>query len=101
MLRMHDSGTEGDGRLAAAVQDSDSRDAIHGRVLGRGIRHFGASWSRSVLGECAGHEKSARTQKRRAGKSVVDEAAHVWTVAKFLSAVAGDSHDADLLAAAE
>ena len=31
---------------------------------------------------------------------MVDEATHVWIVAKFLSAVAGDTRDADLLAAA-
>src|SRR5260370_42279824 len=74
---------------------------MYGRVVGRRIRYFRASWSRSVLGECAGHEESARTQKRRAGKSVVDEAAHVWTGAQFLSAVAGDSRDANLLAAAQ
>jgi hypothetical protein len=30
----------------------------------------------------------------------IDEAAHLWTVTKFVSAIAGDSHDADLLAAA-
>src|SRR5207302_10999323 len=32
---------------------------------------------------------------------MADEAAHVWTIAKFLSAVAGDPHDAHLLAAAQ
>ena len=32
--------------------------------------------------------------------SMPDEIAHVWTVAKFLPATAGDPHDADPLAAA-
>jgi hypothetical protein len=32
---------------------------------------------------------------------MADEAAHVWAIAKFVSAIAGGSHDADLLAAAE
>jgi transposase len=41
------------------------------------------------------------TQKRRTGESMVDEAAYVWTVAKFVSPSAADPHDADLLAAAE
>src|SRR5256884_1125730 len=39
MLRVHHRGAEGDGRLAAAVPDPHRRDAIHGRVLGRRIRH--------------------------------------------------------------
>jgi len=90
-----------DDRLAEAVWDSDHRDAIHQRVLGRGIRHFGTSGFGSLLGECPGHEESARAQKRRTREPVADEAAHVWTVAKFLSALAGDPHDADVLAAAE
>ena len=46
-------------------------------------------------------KKSARSQNRRTGKSMADEAAHVWAIAKFVSAIAGGSHDADLLAAAE
>jgi hypothetical protein len=53
------------------------------------------------LVKCPGHEESARAQKRRAGESMADEATHVWTGAKFVSAIAGDSHDADLLATAE
>lgn len=32
---------------------------------------------------------------------MVDEAAHLWRVAQFLSALAGDPHDADLLAATQ
>ena len=60
-----------------------------------------ASWFRSVPGECAGDEESAGAQKRRAGESMADEAAHLWAVAKFVSAVAGDPHDADVLAAAQ
>src|SRR5207302_1783910 len=101
MLRVHHRGAEGDGRLAAAVPDPHRRDAIHGRVLGRRIRHSRTSRFGSVLGECPGHEESARTQERRAGESMVDEATHLRTVAKFLSAIAEDPHDADLLAPAQ
>ena len=32
---------------------------------------------------------------------IADEAAHLWAVAKFISAVAGDPHDANLLVAAQ
>src|SRR6267154_484589 len=98
---MHHRRAEGDGGLAEAMRDSDRRDAIHWRVLGRRIRHSGTSGLGSVPGECPRHEESARAQKRRAGESMVDEAAHLWIVAKFVPAVAGDSHDADLLAAAQ
>ncbi len=93
--------TEGDGGLAEAMCDSDRRDAINWRLLDRGIRHSRTSWSGSVPGKCAGHEEPTRAQKRRAGESMADEAAHLWAVAKFVSAVAGDPHDADLLAAAQ
>ena len=60
-----------------------------------------AAGLRSVPGECAGDEESAGAQKRRAGESMADEAAHLRAVAKFVSAVAGNSHDADVLAAAQ
>src|SRR5207245_7930349 len=100
-LRVHHRGAESHGDLAAAMRDWDRGDAIHWRVLGRRIRHFGASGFGGVPGEGRGHEELARLQKRCAGESVADEAAHLWIVAKFLSAVAGDSRDADLLAAAE
>ena len=36
--------------------------------------------------------QGARAQKRRAGEPVADEAIHLWSTAKFLSAGAGDSH---------
>ena len=98
---MHHRRVKGDGRLAEAVRDSDCRDAIHWRVLGRRIRHSRTSWFGSVLGECTGHEESARAKKRRAGESVADEAAHLWTVAKFVSTSTGNPHHANLLAAAE
>src|ERR1700741_102944 len=62
---------------------------------------LGTNWIRGVFGECPGHQESPRTQERRAGESMVDEATHVWIVAQFLSAVAGDSRDANLLAAAQ
>jgi len=55
----------------------------------------------SVLGECAGDEESAGTQKRRAGESMADEAAHLWTVAQFVPAAAGDPYDANVLTAAQ
>src|SRR5215471_17870927 len=81
--------------------DPDRCDAIHRSLLGRGIRHSGASRFRRVPGECPRHEESARAQKRRTGESVADETAHLWIVAKFVSTDAGDSHDADLLATTE
>jgi hypothetical protein len=46
-------------------------------------------------------EESGEAQKRRTGESVADEAAHLLALAKFISARAGDPHDADLLAAAQ
>jgi hypothetical protein len=35
-------------------------------------------------------------KKRRAGESMADQATHLWAVAKFVPAVAGDPHDAYL-----
>jgi hypothetical protein len=55
----------------------------------------------SVPGECAGHEEPTRAQKRRAGESMADEAAHLRVITELVSPVAGDPHDADLLAAAQ
>src|SRR3989440_11553600 len=98
---MHHRRTQGDGRLAEAMQDSNCRNAIHRSLLGRRIRHSGTSGFGGVPGECPGHEESARAQERRTGESVADEAAHLWTVAKFVPAITGDSRDADLLAAAQ
>src|SRR6266404_5919061 len=71
---MHHGRAEGDGAQAEAKCDSDRRDAIHWRVLDRGIRHSRRSWSGSVPGECAGHEEPTGTKKRRAGESMADEA---------------------------
>ena len=53
------------------------------------------------LVKCTGDEESAGTQKRRAGESMADEAAHLWTVAQFVPAAAGDPYDANLLATAQ
>src|SRR6266404_6094091 len=94
---MHHRRAEGHGGLAEAMRDSDRRDAIHWRVLDRRIRHSRGSWFRSVPGERARDEESARAQERRTGESVADEAAHLWTVAKFVPAITKDSRDADLL----
>src|SRR5262250_381719 len=98
---MQHRGTESNGRLAKAMQHSHGGHAIHGRVLDRGIRHSRGSRFGSVPSECPRHEEPAGTQNRRAGESVVDETAHLWVVAKFIPAIAGDPHDADVLAAAE
>src|ERR1700751_3888717 len=81
---MHHGRADADGRVAEAMCDSDRRDAIHGRVLDRGIRHSRRSWSGSVPGECAGHEEPTGAQKRRAGEPVADEAASLPAVAKFV-----------------
>src|SRR4029077_11425749 len=98
---MHHRRTQGHGRLAEAMQDSNCHDAIHRSLLGRGIRHSGTSRFGGVPGERPGHEESAGAQKRRTGESVADEATHLRTVAKFVPAITGDSRDADLLAAAQ
>src|SRR6516225_9563236 len=98
---MHHRRTQGDGRLAEAMQNSNCRDAIHRSLLGRGIRHSATSGFGGVPGECPGHEESARAEERRTGESMADEAAHLWTVAKFVPAITRDSCDADLLEAAQ
>ena len=54
-----------------------------------------------IPSECAGDQESARAQKRRTGKSVADEAAHLRAVAKFVSAVAGNPQAANVLASAQ
>src|SRR6202035_2779125 len=62
------------------------------------------SWKRragSLSGECARDEESAGAEDGRAGEPVVDEPAHVRLITEFVSPVAGDPHDADLLAAAQ
>src|SRR2546428_257574 len=100
-VRLHHSRVEVDGRLAEAMPDSNRRDAVDWRVLDRGIRHPRGGWFRSVPGECAGNEESTRAQKRRAREPMADEAAHLRLTAEFVSPVAGDPHDADVLAAAQ
>src|SRR5215470_5036605 len=101
MLWLHYRRAEEDGRVADTMRDSHSRAAIYGSVLDCGLRHFGRGGSGSVSGECARDEESSWAENGRAGESVVDEAAHLWAVAQFLSASAGDPHDADLLAATQ
>src|ERR1700730_9139653 len=98
---MYYGGAEGDGRLAEAMPDPDDSDAIDGSLLDRGIRHFGSSRVGSIPGECARDQEFARAQKRRARESVADEAAHLWAVAGLVSAGAGKSQGAHLLAAAQ
>src|SRR5260370_42607790 len=85
--------------MAEAMRDSDRCDAVHGRVLDRGIRHSRSGGFGSVPGECAGDEESAGAQKRRAGEPMADETAHLWAVAQFGPAGAANSQDADVLAA--
>src|SRR5438445_12788310 len=82
---MQQRPAKGHGCVAAAVRDSDRRDAIDRSLLDRRIRHSGTSRFGRVPGECPGHEESAGAQNRRAGESVVDEAAHLWAIAKFVS----------------
>src|SRR2546421_12206539 len=98
---MHHRRTQGDGRLAEAMQDSNCRNAIHRSLLGCGIRHSGTSGFGGVPGECPGHEESGRAEERRAGESMVAAAAHRRTVAKYVAAKTGGSRDADILAAAD
>src|SRR5207245_10630914 len=66
------------------IQSEDlSLEVIHrnaaGIDIGNESQHSRTSWFGSALGECTGHEESARAKKRRAGESVADEA-HLWTV---------------------
>src|SRR6516162_4813654 len=100
-LRMHYGGAEGHGGLAEAMWDPDGSDAINGSLLDRGIRHLGSSRVRGVPGECARDQESARAQKRRAGESMADEAAHLRAVAELVSAAARNSHAPNLLAATQ
>lgn len=72
-----------------------------GVVLGLGLRHSRRSWFRSLSGQCQRDEELTRTQKRRAGKSMADEAAHLRSVAELVSALSRNPHDANLLAAAQ
>src|ERR1700730_7628113 len=98
---MYDVGTEGDGGLAEAVCDSDDSSAVDWSVLDRSLRDSRRSWFRSVSGECPGDEELTRPQKRCAGESMADEAAHLRSVAELVSTLARNPHDADLLAAAQ
>src|SRR5712692_5729005 len=82
------------------MPDSNRRDAVDWRVLDRGIRHPRGGGFRSVPGECAGNEESTRAQKRRTREPMADEAAHLRLIAEFVSPLAGDPHDADVLAPA-
>src|SRR5260370_14779411 len=82
------------------MRDSHGGDAIYGSLLDRGLRHFGRGGYGSVSGECTRDEESAGAEDGCAGGPVVDEAAHLRLIAEFISPVAGDSHPADVLAAA-
>jgi hypothetical protein len=53
------------------------------------------------LGECPGDEELTRAQKRCAGESMADEAAHLWSIAELVSPLSTNPYDADLLAAAQ
>src|ERR1700730_4406082 len=79
LLRLHHGGAEGDGRLAAAVRDSHRGHAIDRGVLDGGVRHPGAGGFRGVPDQCAGYEEPAGAQDGRAGESMADEVAHLWT----------------------
>src|SRR6516162_1689821 len=97
---MYHRRAESHGGLAAAMRNSDGGDAIHGGVLDRGLRHSRSSRLGGIPGECSRDQESAGTQDGRARESMAHEAAHVRTLAEFVSTVPGDSHHADLLAAA-
>jgi hypothetical protein len=51
-----------------------------------------------VAGECARDTESARAKERRAGKSMVAEIAHVWTIEEVVSADSGNTSHSKLLA---
>lgn len=88
MLWLHDRRTEEAGGVADPVRHSHGRAAIYGSVLDRGLRHFGRSGSGNVSSERARDQESAGAEDRRAGEPVVDEAAHLRLIAKFVSPVA-------------
>jgi hypothetical protein len=50
-------------KAMADWRDSNYRDAIHRGLLDCGIRYSRTSGVGSVLGECPGHEESARAQE--------------------------------------
>src|SRR5437016_13389791 len=98
---MYYGGTAGDGGVAEAVCDSDHSPAIDWGVLDRGLRHSRRSWFGGVSGECPGDEELTGTQKRCAGDSMANEAAHLWSAAGLVSALLGNPHDAFVLAASQ
>src|SRR5260370_41581002 len=100
MLWRHDRRAEEDGRVDDTMRDAHGGDAIYRSLLDRSLRHFGSGGYGSVSGECTRDEESAGSEDGRAREPVVDEAAHLRLIAEFISPVAGDSHPADVLAAA-
>src|SRR3974390_130436 len=100
MLRLHHRRAEEDGGMVEAMWNSYDRDAIYGSVLDCGLRNFGRSGSGSVSGECARDQESAGAEDGCPGEPVVDEAAHLRLIAKFVSPIAGDSHPTNVLATA-
>src|ERR1700756_1817925 len=64
--------------------DSDHSAAIDWGVMGRDLRHSRGSRVQSVSGECQPNEELTRAQKRCAGESMADEAAHLWSVAELV-----------------
>src|ERR1700758_3991788 len=100
MLWLHDRRAEEDGRVADTIRHSHRRAAIYRSVLDCGLRHFGRSGSGSVSGKRTRDQESAGAEERCAGEPVVDEAAQLWLIAKFVSPVAVYSHSANVLAAA-
>jgi len=95
------SGAEGNGRMA---EQSGIRTVRCNRLACTGSRY-------TTFSKAAGLEVylvNARETKNLPGRKSdvqesqwADEAAHVWAVAQFIPAAAGDSHDADVLAAAQ
>src|SRR5215475_9792393 len=100
MLWLHHRRAEEDGGVADTVRHSYGRSAIYRGVLDCGLRHFGRSGSGSVSGKRARDQESAGAEDRRAGEPVVNEAAHLRLIAKFVSPGAAYSHSANVLAAA-
>lgn len=76
----------------------DGGNAVYRSVLDSGLRRTGTIRFRSVAGECARDTESARAKERRAGKSMVAEIAHVWTIEEVVSADSGNTSHSKLLA---
>src|ERR1700722_14951701 len=86
------------GRVPDPVPDQNGGDAVHRGVLDTGIRRVGRGRLPGMAGECARHQESTGAEKRCAGKPMAIEAAHLWIAEEVVSADAGNTCLANVLA---